>query len=299
MKTLKYFLYLILLVIIGGAIYFGLKNGDYDVPSTTNINAPAAFLYEEVNNYKTWAEWGPWMDEDPNIQMTFAEQTQGIGASYSWKSEAMGDGKLQTDSLDPNKALYQTITFFAPWGESKSDIYWKFSAKEDGSTDVTWGMKGTHSLIEKAFMAFQSNSFESTIRAMHQKGLSKLDSLAQKKMAAYTINIDGVTDYSGGYYMYITTAAQQSDLASVMGSLYGKIGNYMASNAIPAAGMPFTIYHKTDEKTGSMILSCAIPVKERVITPKGSSVLCGYTPPLRALKLLESGEKEKICKVYV
>ena len=95
MKILKYLLFLILIVVIAGAIYFGTKDGSFDVSKTKVIDAPAEVVYNNVKDFRNWEQWGPWMEEDTNMTITYAEKTEGEGASYSWKSEEMGDGKCR------------------------------------------------------------------------------------------------------------------------------------------------------------------------------------------------------------
>ena len=49
MKFLKFFLFLILIVVIGGAIYFGTQDGTYQIESTRTMNAPKEVIYDIVN----------------------------------------------------------------------------------------------------------------------------------------------------------------------------------------------------------------------------------------------------------
>ncbi|NND62061.1 MAG: AraC family transcriptional regulator [Flavobacteriaceae bacterium] len=296
MKILKYFLYLILIVIIGGAVYFGTQDGTFDIAETKFMDANPAMIYENVNDFKNWQEWGPWIEQDPNMELKYAENTVGEGASYSWSSEVMGDGSMKTVKVVENAEIDQTITFNSPLGESTSDIYWRFNQKDNG-TEVTWGMKGEHSLIEKAFMAFQSQSFEVALNEMHKKGLANLDSVIQTEMNKYTIDVQGIKQYGGGYYMYTTTACKQEDIGSRMAPMMGKVHSFLQTNKIAITGMPFTIYNDWDEANGTVIFSAAIPVKEKIITT-GGDVLCGYMEPLSAVKTVLKGNYNHLSKGY-
>ena len=299
MKILKYLLFLILIVIVGGAIYFGTKDGSFDVAKTQVFNAPAEVIYDNVKDYKNWENWGPWMEDDANMEITYAEKTEGEGASYSWKSEEMGDGKMQTVRVIPNKEIDQTIIFNTPMGDSESEVYWRFEpAEEAGQTKVTWGMKGEHSFMEKVYMAFQSEDFEKTLGAMYEKGLSKLETEVENSMNQFNIAVDGITRHGGGFYMYNTTSAKLTEIGQKMGAMLGQISGYMDSNNIAMAGMPFTIYNQIDEANGTVIFSSAIPVTARVITPQGSPVLCNYMKPVSALKTTLKGNYIHLSEAY-
>ncbi len=301
MKILKYLFFLLLIVIIGGAIYFSTQDGSFDVAESKIIDAPPSVVYDQVKDYKTWQEWGPWMAIDPNIKINYSEKTEGEGASYSWISDDInvGEGSMETTKVIPNKEIAQKITFSTPIGDSTSDVYWKFEETETmGQTKVTWGMKGEQTLIEKVFMAFQEDDMETGISEMYKTGLNSLETKVKEELAKYTVNVDGVTLYPGGFYMYNTTAAKMSDIGTKMAPMMGQVAGFMEQGNIQSSGMPFTIYNNVDQTTGNVIFSTAIPVRERVITPEGSDVLCGYMEPVRTVKTTLKGDYTNLDKAY-
>ena len=52
MKALKYILFLLLILIIGVAIYIAVQPNTFEVSRTRTINAPAPVLYNNVIDYK-------------------------------------------------------------------------------------------------------------------------------------------------------------------------------------------------------------------------------------------------------
>ncbi len=301
MKILKYLLFLILLLLIGGSIYFATKDGSFDVSESKVMNAPSELIYNNVKDFKNWKNWGPWMELDPNIKLNYAEKTEGEGASYSWSSEHMevGIGSMETTKVIPLNLIEQQITFNSPIGDSKSDVYWHFEEGETaGQTKVIWGMKGKQSFMEKVFMAFQKEDMETAISAMYQKGLTNLEEIVLEDMKKFNISVDGITDYGGGYYMYNTTATKINEIGLRMGAMLGQVSSYMQENQLAKAGMPFTIYNQIDNKNGTTIFSACIPVKERIITPQGSPVICGYMDPSTTLKTTLKGNYEHLSKAY-
>ena len=299
MKILKYILLLLLIVIIGGAIYFGTQDGKYDVAKSKVMNAPAEVVFNNVKDFRNWKDWGPWMEEDENLQISYAEKTSGEGASYSWKSEVMGDGSMNTVKVIPNKELDQKIVFNTPMGDSESDVYWRFEPGDGpGQTKVTWGMKGEHSFIAKVFMAFSPQDFDSTLGEMYDSGLVKLDSVVAKSMDAYDITVDGITTHSGGFYLFNTTSSRLDEIGAKMAPMMGVLSNFMQENNLKQSGMPFTIYEQVDEVNNTVIFSTAIPVAARVITPTGSPVLCSYMEPVTALKTTLKGKYENLSEAY-
>ena len=297
MKFLKYLFFLLLIVAIGAAVYIATIDGDYQVEDSLVINAPAEMLYSEVNELTSWEVWGPWKEQDPNIVMSFPEKTSGVGASYSWKGETAPDGSIETVDVIPNKSIDQKITFDTPLGESMSDIYWTFETV-DGGTKVTWGMKGSQSFQDKAFWATQDSTYSQMLRPMFPKGLKNLEKLVEEKMSSYSVNVDGITQHSGGFYMYNTTASALTDVGEKMGKMIPQVYSYMQTNNIPMTGSPMTIYEQWDMTNGTTIFSSAIPTSSKVITPSGSPVLCGFMPSQKVVKTTLKGDFKNLQEAW-
>lgn len=302
MKFLKYIFLLLLIVVIVGAVYFGTKDGSYNVAESKIIDAPASVIYNNVKDYKNWEDWGPWMGKDPDMKLNYPEKTEGEGASYSWSSEHMevGDGAMETVKVIPNREIEQKISFNTPLGDSKSDVFWKFEPLPDNpaKTKVTWGMKGESSLLEKVFLHFQEEDLETGISKMYQDGLNNLERDVLGDMQRYEITVDGVTKYGGGYYMYATTAARLQDIGMKMGQLMQEVSGYMKQNNITIAGAPFTIYNQMDESNGTAIFSAGVPVREKIETPDGSPVISGFMDPVTTIKVTLKGDYKNLPEAY-
>lgn len=301
MKIFKYFLFLILIIFIGGSIFFATKNGTFDVAETKIIEAPVSVIYNNVQDFKNWQEWGPWMKIDSNIVINYDEKTEGEGASYSWRSDHndVGSGSIHTLKVIPNKELDQKIAFNTPFGDIENDVYWLFEETEiQGQTKVTWGMKGEQSFMEKVFMAFQEEDMESGISEMFQSGLSNLNTIIKEEINSYIIQVDGITQYGGGYYLYNTTSSKQIEIGDKMASMLGLVMTFMEQNNLNMSGMPFTVYNEIDDLNKTVIFSTGIPVRERIITPQGSPIQCGYMKPMTVLKTTLTGKYDFLPKAY-
>ncbi|WP_121666382.1 SRPBCC family protein [Mesonia aquimarina] len=300
MKILKYLFFLLLIVIIGGSIYVATLDGDYQAEETMLIEAPREMIFNEVNDFKNWENWGPWMEEDPNMVISYPEKTSGEGAGYSWQGDESMDGEMKTTEVIPPKTINQKISFDTPVGVSESTVYWKFEEQENG-TLVTWGMKGKQSFMEKAYQATQDSTMGQMLSPMFSKGLQNLAEVVQKKMGVYNINIDGVTQHSGGYYMYNTTASRftPSALSNKMSQMLPRVYNYMKENNLQISGSPFTIYNKIDEENGTVIISAAIPTPNKITPANGnSSVLCGFLESQQVVKATLKGDYKNLPETW-
>lgn len=294
MKILKYLFFLLLIIVIGGAIYFGTQESNYDVSDTKVMNAPAKVVYDKVNNLRSWESWGPWKAEDSTMVFTYPEQTVGEGASYSWTG--MMGGSIETTKTDPNKEILMDLTLNTPAGDRFPKVYWNFEETPQG-TNVTWGMKGEHTFMDKVYYGLTGNDFDAQMHDMNMKGLNNIDSEVQEDMKRYEVNVIGMTDYGGGYYLYKSASARMSDISMKMGENYGAIMGFMQQANIQQSGMPFTIYNEMDVNQGNVIFTSAIPVKERIAITSGD-ILCGFMEPTTAVKTVLKGNYTNLGAAY-
>ncbi|NQY07155.1 MAG: GyrI-like domain-containing protein [Flavobacteriaceae bacterium] len=187
MKILKYLLFLILAVVVVISVMASMQPDQYEVSRTKLIKAPANIIFDNINDYKNWEEWGPWLEDDPSMIFEYPGQTSGVGATYNWISEAEGNGSMETLAVEENKSIDQKLTFE---GFEPSDVYWKFE-EEEGGTKVTWGMKGNANFMFRVIAAI-NGGFDGMIGPKYAKGLEKIDGV----ITEYMNNIPPAKDLS-------------------------------------------------------------------------------------------------------
>ena len=292
MKYLKYILFLLLIIAIGFAIYVAVQPSDFDVSRKQSIRAPAAVIYENVNDYKNWTTWSSWLEKNPETKVTFPDKTSGVGGSYSWEDDD-GIGSMTTTAIDPPKGIEQEMRFgeFPP-----SKVMWQFD-ENNGITDVTWRMTGENLPFIMKFFGAISGGFDEMMGPDFERGLEKLDSVVVGSMTAYSIKINGITEHGGGYYLYNTASCKISDYQAKMEEMFPKVSDYATKNRINLAGPAFQIVHKYDEENNAMIFSCAVPTIERVITNE-PDILTGNLRPFKALKSTLKGNYTNLSEAW-
>ncbi len=294
MKYLKYLLFILLILTIGFSIYIAVQPNSFEVARSKTIKAPAAVIYNNVIDFKNWEVWSSWAEADSDLIITLTEKTKGVGGSYSWEDKD-GIGTMITLTAKPYTSIKQQMQFenFTP-----SDVSWDFKPNEDGSTEVIWSISGKD--LPFMFKAFATvmGGMEKQIAPHYERSLEKLDSIVINSMKAFNVKINGITEYGGGFYLYKTTNATRSNISKIMGQQYGSIGLFMGQNNIAFAGMPFTIYHDMNMENGTVIMSNAIPVKEKVIITGDSNIICDYMPKMKVLKATLKGNYTNLAKAW-
>ncbi|KJD35731.1 hypothetical protein PW52_08305 [Tamlana sedimentorum] len=295
MKALKYVLFLLLIVIIGFAIYIAVQPNSFSFSRSRVINAPTSLVFNKINDYKSWPSFSPWIEHEPEANLTYGDTTVGVNASYSWNGKILGEGGMKTVNVEQNKSITQKIFFIKPF-ESESDINWTFDTTNEG-TKVTWAMSGKQDFMTKMYVTF-AGTIEENTSPDFDRGLFKLDSIVTAEMKQFSVKIDGVSEYGGGFYMYKTTSATKENISKIIGKQFGEIMSYMAQNSIVASGMPFTIYNDMNPDNGAIIMSNAIPVLNKVTPTGDGQILCGYIPKTKVVKTTLKGNYTNLPKAW-
>ncbi|WP_299099445.1 SRPBCC family protein [uncultured Winogradskyella sp.] len=293
MKAVKYILFLLLILVIGLSIYIAVQPNSFEVTRSKIIKAPPSVVYDNVIDFKNWEPWNSWKEENPELIMTLDENTKGVGGSYTWEDED-GIGVMKTIKATPNTSITQEMQF----GEfPKSDVSWDFNPTKDGATEVTWTISGKDlPFVFKMFSTFMGG-MEKQIGPHYERGLTLLDSVIQKEMKVYSIKTEGVTQHSGGYYLYNTMSCKFSDFEKNMTAMLPKVGAYAMTHNVTMAGPPFILYHKWDEANDAVIFSCCIPTNSKVVTTE-DDILTGQLDSFRAVKTVLTGNYSNLREAW-
>lgn len=286
MKTFKYILFLLLIAIIGSAIYIAVQPNEFEFSRSRVIKAPKSLLFNKVNDFKNWPSFSPWIEKDSEAVLIYGEKTSGPGGNYSWNGKILGEGAMTTSAVEDNKSISQHIVFTKPF-KSESNINWSFEDTDEG-TQVKWAMKGKQDFMTKMYTVF-TGSIEENTSPDFDRGLFKLDSIVQIDMKKYSIQVNGMTEHGGGYYIYNTTSCKISDLATKMQEMLPKVSMYALKNNLIMAGAPFVNYHKWDEANNAVMFSCCVPTTEKVISDE-PDILTGQLKPFKAIKTRLKGD---------
>ncbi|PKG51500.1 SRPBCC family protein [Olleya sp. 1-3] len=293
MKYIKYLLFLLLIAIIAIAIYVAVQPNDYTVTRSKTIQAPASLIYNEVIDFKNWEDWNAWIEEKPEMTITYPEQTKGIDGAYSWTDNGE-TGTMTTTDNNPNKSITQVMQF----GDyPSSNVIWNFKPNPDGSTAVKWTISGKDLPFGfKAYSAF-SGGMDKQIGPYYERSLDLLDRKVTESMKQHSITINGVTEHGGGFYVYTTTSSKMETFKGKMEQMFPKLKQYFKDNNITPSGAPFVIYHKWDLENNAVMFSCAMPTADRIITSQ-DDILTGQLEPFSALKTTLKGNYSHLEKAW-
>lgn len=148
----------------------------YHYEKSIVINAPVEKVYAQIASSKAFNEWNPWMDIDPNIQVTYSGTLGEVGDEYCWVSENenAGEGCHKIIELMPNQSVKTQMDFKKPFeNTSYSSIVLE---AQDGKTKVTWDMDTELPYPMNLMKLMMDGSMDES----YGKGLNKLKQLCEK-----------------------------------------------------------------------------------------------------------------------
>ncbi len=293
MKIAKYIALLLLLTALTFCIFIATLSADYTVVRSKIIKTPKATIYNFVNDFKNWEEFGSWKQDDPEIKISYPAITSGIGASYSWKGPN-GSGNLKTIAVKENDSIHQRMEL----NGEKSEFFWTFKDTL-GKTKVTWLTKGKMSFGTKIYTSF-IGGIDRLIGNSFERSLVNLDRTLDFEINTFSIKVEGIVQKSVGFFIQKTINSKITDVPRNSRIISNNLFNFLSKNKIGTNGKPFIIYNSTDEKNNLTNFSIGIPIRNEIITSPESEIVGSNLAPFQAIKTTLKGDyshtKEALAK---
>ncbi|SDK44594.1 SRPBCC family protein [Flavobacterium noncentrifugens] len=283
MKIFKYIFLLIVLAFFALSVFLATQKGDFNVQRSKVIKSPKATVFNYVNDFRNWENFGSWKIDDPKMQFIYPANTIGKGGSYSWKGTD-GDGNVKTTDIKDNETITQKMNYSG----SLSDVFWTFKDTV-GGTKVTWRSKGTMNFGFKIYTVFKGGS-DKVIGGMYERSLENLDKSLDYEMNTYNIKVNGLVKKLGTYYLQQRITSKIANVPKNIRIMLPKLIHFFSKNKIVMHGKPFVIYHTYDLAKGLTDMSVCVPVSQEIFTSPGSDITSGKLESFQAVKTTLTGD---------
>ncbi len=289
MRIIKYLFLLLLLSLVALSIFIATQKGEFNVERSKIINSSKSSVYNYINDYKNWEDFGSWITDDPEMKVIYAEKTIGLGASYSWEGRD-GNGEMKTLYVKENDSISQKMTF----NTSPSSVNWSFK-DTIGGTKVTWRTKGKMSFFFKIYAALKGGP-NKIIGEMYEKSLENLDKALDYEINTYSINENGLVKRPNIFYLSQTFTCEIDKVNKNTKIVIPKITAFCEENNISINGKPFVIYHSYDLDKKITKVSICLPIKTEIFISPGSDINSGKLDSTEAVKITLYGDYSHLQK---
>lgn len=157
-------------------IVAAFQPSQFAVQRSLVIAAPAAALFEQVNDHRKFAVWNPWAKLDPNVKNTYSGPATGVGSVASWQgNREVGAGSSTIIETKPAELVRQRMDWKEPM-EGVSTVDFTFKPEGD-RTLVTWHMYGANNYVGKVMCLFMS--MDRMVGGQFEAGLASLKTIAE------------------------------------------------------------------------------------------------------------------------
>jgi uncharacterized protein YndB with AHSA1/START domain len=297
MKVLKWLL-IVIVVLIAGVIGAGFLLPDTaHVERSIVINARPTTVYTVLNGFRQFNKWSPWASLDPNAAYTVEGPLMGVGAKQSWRSDdpSVGAGSQEILESVPNQKIVMDLVFEGFDSENRSSY---LIAAEGEGTRLSWTYDSTfHGNLMGRYFGLMMDGM---LGPDYERGLASLKSLVESLPAddigALQVSLDAVDSRP---MLYMSGSAGPADTAEVLGSLYGRIGAFMAERQLQQAAPPIAVTRAYDDETHVWQFDAALlPDRSEIEIPDGSEIRLGQTYGGAVLTLLHTGPYADMEPVY-
>lgn len=259
------------------------------------IDAPAATVYAQANDFRNFQLWSPWADIAPEVtQTTYLGSRRGVGAQMSWASEdaRVGTGSQQIIAAEPYSAIDVALAFE---GQGQAAARYEFTSLDSGKTQVLWSyhQEFGFDLVGRLLGRF----FDGWIGPDYERGLKRLKLRAESLPATDFADLDvAEVTIPGVTLALIETRADPNAtaVAQALGQAYFEILELMRTAGLDQAGVPRKINLGRENQ---IIFQAAIPVNaEPSDTLESVRLVPGYTGP--ALQIIHRGSYLSLPKTH-
>lgn len=302
MKVLKTLVILVLLLVAGVFAYgLTLPNTSHSQRST-NIAAPACTVYAQLDNYKNFNLWSPWLQYDPNAQYKIEGAARGVGAKESWSgNDKVGTGSQEIVAADRCKQIKSKLVF---GGFEQNQQFATFTLTPSGEgTQVDWAFDGEFggNVFSQVMSRYFTMAMASAMNDDFDRGLANLkklsESLPKADFAALKAEDLEVKPVAVAAIAGHTTT-ESADIGKAYTESYAKIMGYLKANNLNEAGPPIAITRKWDEAAKVFDFEAGIPVDRSDVPLSDSEVHMMQTYGGPALKVTHTGPYEELGKTY-
>jgi hypothetical protein len=163
-------------IIVAFLVVVAMQPSEFHITRSDTMAAPAAAVFEQVNDFHKWDAWSPWAKLDPEVKNTFEGPPARQGAVFAWVgNNQVGEGRMTITESRTNELVRFNLEFFKPMaGTSTSEFTFKF---EGNQTTVTWSMDGKNNFIAKAMCLFMN--MDKMVGGQFEKGLASIKAIVE------------------------------------------------------------------------------------------------------------------------
>jgi effector-binding domain-containing protein/uncharacterized membrane protein len=277
---------IVVLLIIGFVL-----PGKMELSKSITVNAPAGYVFEEINNLENNPKWSYWNSIYKDMKVSYGNIKAGAGAISEWDGEESGKGKMTITESIPDKSIKMDLDFM----ENGSAESWYTFEPDGAGTKITTGFNTDMGM--NPLMRWMGVFMKPEMEKAFDYNLNKLKEIAEAK-PKFSVAISEEETQPISYVGISTTMSFENPEAinAQMGKSYGELTGVLAKSKVAMTGPAFALYPKWDEAAKQMEMVCAFPVAPDAKLPAKYKVM--QTPGGKTVKAVHTGDYNNMMSTH-
>ena len=297
MKVLKrIFFVLVALVLIFVIVGFLLPRQRH-VERSIFIDAPPTVVFSQVNGFRNFTGWSPFVAVMPDAEYTYEGPDFGVGSKISW---AVTGPRPEIGS--------QTIVASTPYDrvDIELDLGPQGTAQatclllpENNGTNLTWAFDTDFGL--NLLGRYWGLFLDRQLGPLYAQGLANLKRISEDLPKVDWSGLDiGITEVPSKTVAYFTgsSGSESEDISAALAAAYGRVAVFISANGLQIDGPPIAISNYWDERGYGF--DAGIPVSGTPARGAGpdSPVRMGETYGGRVVRAMHVGPYTELQETY-
>lgn len=288
MRIVKYVIYILLLLLIGGVILISTEKGTYVKAQKINLHAPTEMVYEQLRKWDNWKLWHARWTEDPTTSM---HSEAGI-LEWASKIKMYQTGKAEFTKNIPFKTIEYAASIETSSGEMTQQNKINLLAIDDLDTEIYWESETTLSFWQKLVMKFgNADKYIDSETDLFLNSIEILEALLNKKMSEHHSQIEGIMELPSRNYLHTAATSNKANFIATARKKLKQLYEYTEQHGIQLIDSPEIYIHKLEEANPNILFSVALATtatdKLRIQDPE---IVLGTFDTRRTLKTTLKGD---------
>ena len=214
------------------------------------IDVPVKPVFQQLNHFKRWPLWSPWLICEPDAQVIIAQD----GQYYEWHGQRIGEGSMRIVQVVANSRIEYELCFHKPW-KAKYFVSFDLEPREQ-TTEVTWTMHGRLPWL----MFWMKKMMQALIGSDFERGLLLLKNVVQTGRVDSKLSLLGRSVYPGCEYLGIERKTTKEQLALDMQQDFVQLNRYLKDHHLTPSLTCFSIYRRWDIVSGAVHYTIGAPL---------------------------------------
>lgn len=297
MKVLKRLLFGVVAIFVILLVIGFLLPRTRHVERSVAIGAPACVVFAQVNGFRNFNDWSPFVAVMPDASYSFEGPDFGVGAKIRW--EAAGpDADVGSQTIVASTP-YERVDIELDLG-AEGDAQSAFLlAEENGATLLTWAFDTDFGLDIPG--RYWGIFLDRQLGPLYAQGLANLKRIAEALPAVDWSDVEiGLTTVPSTTIAYATGSSgpDPTEISAALATAYGRVVGFVSTNGLQLAGQPLAITNYWDDRGWSF--DAGIPVSGSPTRGAGpdSPVRMGETYGGRVVRAVHVGPYDTLQDTY-